>query len=126
MELAKSNPEKLVATELFEHYFGDLSQNGSADILKMCAVKMIENLDTRIANLENAIQERDLSRIVNQSHQLKGSFSTMSCPYLASICEIIERDSSTRNFDFLAEKARSVKELSPQFKQELNLFLNQL
>lgn len=120
----KDVPEKLISKEKLELYFGDLNDVNTGILIRAYATKLNENIDQRINNMELAIKEKRADGVVFSAHQLRGSFNTMGCPYLAGICEILEKTAHQGDWPYLEKCGTMIRQLSGNFKRELSDFIS--
>lgn len=117
-------PEKLISKEKLELYFGDLNDVNTTILIRAYATKLNENIDQRINNLELAIKEKRADGVVFSAHQLRGSFNTMGCPYIAGICEVLEKTATQGDWPNLEKCGSMVRSLTGDFKRELSEFIS--
>ena len=121
-----SHASVLFNSSVLEDYYGGKNYPGAVKIFLDCAQRMVESLSGRTARLRIAIDTKSIPEIKYFSHQLKGSFQVTGSPFLAEVCEEIERRACNQDFSACRKEFELFEKLSSRFQLELENFVAKL
>ena len=113
-------------TSFYTKYFGGDATPGARIACKKGAEKFLSQVDSRMKNLQEALDNKNTKTITHFAHQLKGSFSTLGGEHLTKIFEKLEDIAPDADEKIKQTLMNEARVRVGTYKEELEEFVHRL
>lgn len=123
---SSTNLNSIFNPDVVEKYFLDDNHEEALKIFSSYSHKMLECIDSRLSQLNEAYLRMDKVSIRFTVHIIKGSCSALGAPQIVRLCENIESSINQDSEEELGQKVHELIRLNGLFKDELKNYVDEI
>ena len=112
-------------TKIFDIQKTIVAANGNISLAKELFTMLLEELDSRLQQIETSFQSGDMDILAEHAHKLFGATAYCIVPELREATKILDKALREKNYSILNELVKDVAHEMKQLMSEGPLFLEQ-